>query len=68
MADTIYLQILLMEWKFIDKKMKKKKNYVLSSIQISPKNFEWFKRLPEEAWLLAAAKREATCRAGTSQH
>lgn len=41
MADTIYLQILLMEWKFIDKKMKKKKkNYVLSSIQISPKNFE----------------------------
>lgn len=25
MADTIYLQILLMEWKFIDKKMKKKK-------------------------------------------
>lgn len=40
MADTIYLQILLMEWKFIDKKMKKKKNDVLSSIQISPKNFE----------------------------
>lgn len=25
MADTIYLQILLMEWKFIDKKTKKKK-------------------------------------------
>lgn len=40
MADTIYLQILLMEWKFIDKKNEKKKNYVLSSIQISPKNFE----------------------------
>lgn len=28
MADTIYLQILLMEWKFIDKKTKKKNKFM----------------------------------------
>lgn len=37
MADTIYLQILLMEWKFIDKKMKKKKLCFIINTDLSKK-------------------------------
>lgn len=37
MADTIYLQILLMEWKFIDKKMKKKKFCFIINTDLSKK-------------------------------
>lgn len=38
------------------------------SFQISPENTEWFKRLSEEAWLLAATEWETNGRTGTSQH